>query len=48
MSGASHAEVGTINEELSVRDSGASHFDYRGTPKIKEQNVSGASQLLAY
>jgi hypothetical protein len=48
LSGASNAEFGVIHEELSIRASGASHFDYWGTPAIKRQDVSGAAQLRAY
>ena len=47
ISGTSRVELGSITGELSVCDSGASRLDYRGTPTIKRQNISGASRIKA-
>ena len=48
ISGASKVEFGTISKELSVSASGASRLDYRGTPTIKKQEVSGAATVYHY
>jgi len=47
ISGASRAELGSIGGELSLSASGASRLDYRGSPTIKRQDVSGASRINA-
>ena len=48
LSGASRAEIGVINKELSVCASGTSRFNYRGTPTIKKQEVSGVSKISTH
>jgi hypothetical protein len=43
--GASKAELGTIAKELSASADGASRLEYRGTPVIKKQDISGAAKI---
>jgi len=47
VSGASHGKI-FVTEELSVEVSGAAHLKYKGEPRIKEHDVSGAGSLKKY
>jgi len=47
VSGASHGKI-FVTEELSVEVSGAAHLKYKGEPRIKEHDVSGAASLKKY
>lgn len=46
-SGASHGKI-FVTEELSVEVSGAANLIYKGEPRIKEHDVSGAGSLKKY
>lgn len=46
-SGASHGKI-FVTEELSVEVSGAASLKYKGEPRIKEHDVSGAGSLKKY
>lgn len=47
VSGASHGKI-FVTEELSVEVSGAASLKYKGEPRIKEHDVSGAGSLKKY